>query len=153
MPGASGMEVPGRSPSTDMQRREAPFGRLTLFRTVGPVVGIAFMALLYGMRPHTAGREVGIILQAATLTAVTVSAILFVPWDRLPVTLQATPPLVFLAVAFLAREASGGSHSAYSQLVLLPVVWLGVYGTTSELIGGLLGVAVALVAPLLAPGA
>jgi diguanylate cyclase (GGDEF)-like protein len=136
-----------------VEDREAPFSREALFRTVGPIVGMSFMALLYSAKGHAGSAAVGLILQAATLTTITVAGIIFIPWKRLPGSLQATPPLVFLIVAFLAREATGGAHSIYGQLVLLPVVWLGVYGTPAELAAGLLGVTAALVAPLLQGGA
>jgi diguanylate cyclase (GGDEF)-like protein len=137
-----------------MDRRDVqqPFSRLALFRTAGLLVGLSLMALLFASRSRTSGFELKLIIQAATLTAVTVLATVFLPWERLPRSLQATPPLVFLVVAFLTREATGGTDSTYSQLVLLPVVWLGVYGSAAELAGGLLGVGAALVAPLLVPG-
>ena len=144
-----GLQGTGHMGQQDVQQ---PFNRNALFRTAGLMVGLAFMALLYISRPKASGFEVRLIIQAATLTAVTVIATVAVPWERLPGSLQATPPLVFLVVAFLAREATGGADSTYSQLVLLPIVWLGVYGSTSELSAGLLGVAVALGFPLLVPG-
>jgi len=129
-----------------------PLSRETLFRRVGLMVGLSLMGLLLVTRPHSDGSEVRLIIEAATLTAVTVLAIVFVPWQRLPGSVQATPALSFLIVAFLAREAATGAESVYAQLVLLPVVWLAVYGGSRELIGGLVGVAAALLAPALIPG-
>jgi diguanylate cyclase (GGDEF)-like protein len=132
---------------------DEPFSRDALFRTVGLLVGLSLMALLFATRPASTDFEIRVILQAATLTAVTVLATVFVPWHRLPGSIQATPPLAFLVVAFLARESATGTGSVDAQLVLLPVVWLAVYGTPKELGGGLLGVVVALVTPMLIPGA
>lgn len=128
------------------------FNRDALFRKVGLMVGLALMGLLYVTRSQSDGFELRLIVQAATLTAVTVLATIFVPWHRLPQSVQATPPLAFLVVAFLAREAATGAESVYAQLVLLPVVWLAVYGSSRELIGGVVGVAAALLAPALIPG-
>jgi diguanylate cyclase (GGDEF)-like protein len=133
------------------QDRE-PFSKTALFRTVGLLVGFSLMGLLYLAHPSSSAYTFRLIVQAATLTAVTVIATLFIPWSRLPASFRATPPLVFLVVAFLTREATGGAESTYAQLVLLPVVWLAVYGTAAELMAGLVGVAVALGAPLLMPG-
>lgn len=128
------------------------FSRDALFRTVGLLVGLSLMGLLFAIRPAVNSFEIRVVLQAATLTAVTVLATVFVPWNRLPGSFRVTPPLAFLVVAFLARESATGAESVYAQLVLLPVVWLAVYGSPRELVGGLLGVAVALVTPMLIPG-
>jgi diguanylate cyclase (GGDEF)-like protein len=126
-------------------------GRDALFRTVGLLVGLLLMGMLFVTRPHEGGFEFRVVFQAATLTAVTALATVFVPWSRLPGAIQATPPLAFLVVAFLARESSTGADSVYAQLVLLPVVWLAVYGSPRELVGGLIGVAAALLTPMLIP--
>jgi diguanylate cyclase (GGDEF)-like protein len=134
------------------QEEREPFSRSALFRTVGLLVGVALMGVLYLAHPSSSGYTFRLIIQAATMTVVTVVATLFIPWSRLPASFRATPPMVFLVVAFLACEATGGPGSTYAQLVLLPIVWLAVYGTAAELAGGLLGVALALVAPLLMPG-
>jgi len=142
--------IEGTMKRDDVQQ---PFSRNTLFRAAGLLVGLVLMAVLYVSRSKTPSDEVRLIIQAATLTAITVVAIIVVPWERLPGSLQATPPLVFLLVAVLAREATGGADSSYSQLVLLPIVWLGVYGSTAELLAGLFGVAVALTLPLVVPDA
>jgi diguanylate cyclase (GGDEF)-like protein len=129
-----------------------PLSRDALFRTVGLLVGLSLMGLLLASRPEGGGFEIRVALQAAILTAVTALAIVFVPWHRLPDSIRATPPLAFLVVAFLTRESTTGAESVYAQLVLLPVVWLAVYGSPKELVGGLLGVAVALITPMLIPG-
>jgi diguanylate cyclase (GGDEF)-like protein len=122
-----------------------------LFRTVGLLVGLSLMGLLFATRPAVSSFEIRVVLQAATLTAVTVLATVFVPWSRLPGSIRVTPPLAFLVVAFLARESATGADSVYAQLVLLPVVWLAVYGSPRELVGGLIGVAAALAIPMMIP--
>src|SRR5712691_219322 len=129
-----------------------PFNQSVLFRTVGLLVGASLMGVLYLARPHGSDYDLHLIIQAAALTTVTVIATVFLPWRRLPGLVRITPPLVFLAAAYLAMEATGGAASAYGQLVLLPIVWLAVYGTATELTTGLLGVTLALVAPVLIPG-
>jgi diguanylate cyclase (GGDEF)-like protein len=127
-----------------------PLSRDALFKRVGLLVGLSMMGLLYLTRPDLGDFEVSLVVQAAVLTAITVIATVFVPWHRLAGSIRATPPLALLVVAFLTREAA--ADGAYAQLVLLPVVWLAVYGTPRELLGGLAGVTVALVAPMMIPG-
>jgi len=130
-----------------------PLSRDTLFRQVGPLIGGTLMGLLVFALPHTPDADLGILLRAAALTAVTVTATAVLPWNRLPTALQAAPPVLYVVVAFLLGEATGGANSVYEQLVLLPVLWLAVYGSALELALGLFAVAAVLVLPVAMPGA
>ena len=65
---------------------------------------------------------------AATVTAILTLATLLVPWVRLPSWCQAIVPLSFFAVIALLRQAGGGATSGYSSLVMLPILWLALYG-------------------------
>jgi len=56
-------------------------------------------------------------------------------------------PLGYLVVAALLRHASAGSASGFLPLVLVPIVWLGVFGTRRQLIVGLAALAVTLLVP------
>jgi two-component system sensor histidine kinase/response regulator len=56
-------------------------------------------------------------------------------------------PVGYLVVAALLRHASAGSASGFLPLVLVPVVWLGVFGTRRQLIVGLVALAVTLLVP------
>jgi diguanylate cyclase (GGDEF)-like protein len=124
-----------------------PFSRESLFRQVGPLVGGTLMGLLVLALPHTHDGNMGYMLRAATLTAITVTATALLPWNRLPSMLQAAPPVLYMVVAFLLGEANGGAgHSVYEQLVLLPVLWLAVYATSLELAFGLVAVSAVLIA-------
>jgi len=130
-----------------------PLSRDTLFRQVGPLIGGTLMGLLVFALPHTPDADLGILLRAAILTAVTVTATAVLPWNRLPTALQAAPPVLYMVVAFLLGEATGGARSVYEQLVLLPVLWLAVYGSALELALGLFAVAAVLTLPVAMPGA
>lgn len=130
-----------------------PLSRDTLFRQVGPLIGGTLMGLLVFALPHTPDADLGILLRAAILTAVTVTATAVLPWNRLPTALQAAPPVLYMVVAFLLGEATGGANSVYEQLVLLPVLWLAVYGSALELALGLFAVAAVLTLPVAMPGA
>ena len=61
-------------------------------------------------------------------------------------------PLGYLAVAALLRHASAGSSSGFLPLVLIPAVWLGVFGTRRQLIVGLVVMAATLLVPFAAFG-
>jgi diguanylate cyclase (GGDEF)-like protein len=129
--------------------RTQPLSREVLFRDLGPLVGAAFSALLavaIGTAPPEGGR---LLIQAATITALTISALQLVPWDRLPAYAQVGPPLAYAAVAFLIREGTGGHDSMFAQLVLVPVLWLAVYGSIVEVAAGVAGVGLILISPLL----
>jgi diguanylate cyclase (GGDEF)-like protein len=130
-----------------------PLSRDTLFRQVGPLVGGTLMGLLVLALPHTPDADLGLLLRAAILTAVTVTATAVVPWNRLPTAMQAAPPVLYMLVAFLLGQATGGAKSVYEQLVLLPVLWLAVYGSALELALGLFAVAAVLTLPAAMPGA
>jgi len=135
------------------QRRTDPLSRESLFREVGCLVGavlLGYMSIAY--RQVSPGRTGGLV-QASTLTALTVAAIILVPWDRLPSVMHRALPFVYLLVAVLARQATGGPDSTFvAQLALLPVLWVAVYGTVLELGVMVTGAAAALAIPLLAPG-
>ena len=79
---------------------------------------------------------------------VTGAAIWALPWDRLPRAAQAVPPFAVFAVIALLRESHGGAGSGYAPLVLLPVLWFALYGTRTEVLAAVVGVAVTLGLPL-----
>jgi GGDEF domain-containing protein len=58
-----------------------------------------------------------------------------------------------MVVITMMRDALGGAVSAYSTLLILPVLWLAMYGTRIQLAVGVLGVAVLLVMPIVLVGA
>ena len=70
----------------------------------------------------------------------------------LPETVQALPALSYFAVVALMRDADGGAASSFGPLVLLPVVWLALYGTRRELIASIFLVATVFAAPMLILG-
>ncbi|MEW6058566.1 MAG: GGDEF domain-containing protein [Actinomycetota bacterium] len=133
-------------------QRTDPLSREALFRQVGSLVGAALLGLLsFAMRQVSSG-SASLILQASTLTAATVIATLLVPWERLPSILHRLMPLAYVVVAYMTAQATGGIESSYAQLVLLPVLWVAVYGSGLELVGALAAAAVALGASVLASG-
>jgi diguanylate cyclase (GGDEF)-like protein len=58
------------------------------------------------------------------------------PWDRLPRYFRALPPLAYIGVIALMRMGTEAATSTYLPLLLLPLVWLALYGTRGQLIVG-----------------
>jgi diguanylate cyclase (GGDEF)-like protein len=79
------------------------------------------------------GSDRYMFVTAAALAAILAGAALLVPWRRLPPWCQAAIPLSFFAVVALLRQAAGGAGSGYSPLVVLPILWLAIYGSRTQL--------------------
>ncbi|MGH2658529.1 MAG: GGDEF domain-containing protein [Actinomycetota bacterium] len=132
-------------------RRTDPLSREALFRQVGCLVGAVLLGFLSMAARQVGPDRSGDILQASALAALTIGAINLVPWDRLPAVLHRVLPFVYLLVAFMTREATGGADSTYVQLAMLPVLWVAVYGTALELGLAMAGMALVLAIPMFSP--
>ncbi len=133
--------------------RQDPLSREALFRQVGALVGAVLLGFLSMAVREVGADRTGLLVQASTATAATVVVVLLLPWHRMPNVVHMLVPFVYLAVAYLAREATGGAQSAYAQLALLPIFWVAVYGSRAELAGIILGAATLLSMPLFGHGA
>ena len=140
---ALGTQAPSIAPATE------PLDRDALFHQLGPLVGAIFAALLGLAISQADGQSLELLANAATATALTIAAMVIVPWERVPSVLRLTPPLALVVVAVLIRHATGGSLSAYGQLALIPVLWLAAYAFTWEVVTGCAGLAAALCGSLL----
>ena len=124
----------------DLFDPDGPARRLAPFIAPGAVS----MALL----PLSATAEPGLIVLAAFLALVSALGTALTSrctpswWRPLPVY------LVFPVVALL-RDAHGGTASGYAPLALLPVLWLGMYGTRRELQGAVVLLGATFTVPLL----
>jgi len=126
-----------------------PFQRETLFRNVGPLVGAAFSGILALAISQATPENAAMLLQAATLTALTLSALVLLPWHKTPRAAMAGPAFAYLAVATLIRHATGGVDSIYAQMVLVPILWLATFGSLLEVGAGVASLGLAVVGPLL----
>jgi diguanylate cyclase (GGDEF)-like protein len=63
------------------------------------------------------------------------------------------PPLAYLLVIALLRDADGGGSSAYAALFMLPIFWLALYGSPQQLAVGFAGLAAVFVVPVMLIGA
>jgi diguanylate cyclase (GGDEF)-like protein len=99
---------------------------------VAPFAGAAIVAVVLVLLPPTASDR-SMLMAAAVLAAMVIAAALLVPWGALPHWCQATIPLSFFVVVALLRQAGGGATSGYSPLVMLPILWLAIYGSRIQL--------------------
>jgi hypothetical protein len=110
----------------------APWRRLAPF-----AVAALLPFLLLALPPsHWDG---GLVLASAAVTAWVGAAVVLVPWSRLPSFAQVLPGAGYLLALALLREAGGGTCAGVAPVVLLPVIWLSLYGTRRQLaamIGG-----------------
>jgi signal transduction histidine kinase len=88
------------------------------------------------------------VIAAAGLLALIVAVVVFVPWNRLPPYAAAIPPIAYFLVVALLVQTAGGGPSGYVPLVLLPIFWLALYGTRSELAIAMVAAFSMFVAPL-----
>ena len=116
----------------DHSRPPLPFARVGLIRRVAPFAAAACLAFalvpLLPPEEHATG-----LLAAAFLTGLIFASGGLMPWQRMPGYFQAIPPISYFAVIALLRHAEGGAVSGYGPLVLLPIVWLALYGTRGQL--------------------
>jgi PAS domain S-box-containing protein len=89
---------------------------------------------------------------AVACAVLIVLVIALTPWQRLPRWAEMVPPLLGLVLVGLLREAEGGSASGYGALVLVPVLWVALYGTSRELLVMIAGVALTLAVPIIVAG-
>ena len=128
----------------DLSDPDGAFRRLLPFLAPG-VVSIVLLPLSATDEPKLIALAAVLALASTLGTALTSGR----PpswWRPLPVY------LVFPVVALL-RDAQGGTASGYAPLALLPVLWLGLYGTRRELQGAVVLLGATFTVPLLvAPG-
>jgi PAS domain S-box-containing protein len=112
-----------------------PFTREGLGMRVLPfAVGTALAFALLPLSYH----DGDLALAAGLLAAAIAVAIAYAPWERLPPASAVLPPLAYLIVIALLREASGRPTGGYAALVMLPALWVALHDRRSHL-GAVLG--------------
>lgn len=79
--------------------------------------------------------------------------ILLAPWRRLPRWTRIAPALVFLVAVGFLRDAAGGPVAGTAALVLLPVLWLALFGNRIQLAIIVPAAGATLIVPILLVGA
>lgn len=118
---------------------------------VAPFAGAAIIALVVVMLPPNSSDQ-SMLAAAAVLTTVVIAGALLIPWVRLPAWCQAAIPLGFFPVVALLRQAAGGAQSGYSPLVMLPILWLAIYGTRNQFRFGIAATAATFLTPQILVG-
>jgi diguanylate cyclase (GGDEF)-like protein len=90
----------------------------------------------------------GPTLIAAVLAIISLAFAALVPWHRRPDWWTLVPALGYLATVALLREAGGGTASGVGPMVLLPVIWIALFGSRRTLVVSVLAVAFVYWAPL-----
>ena len=131
-----------------MREEQNPLRREGLLRRSAPFLAVAllaFAAVPISSQPLNSPA----LIAAAALLAVIVVAVVLVPWHRLPPYAQSVPPITYFLVVALLVQTAGGGPSGYVPLALLPIFWLALYGTRSELAIAMVAAFSMFVAPLL----
>ena len=153
--------LPGafRTSSVGKSRRTSPTGlvgedttlaRRRLLVRAAPFLGAGILPFFTLPLPPAIDSPL-LVAAAALLTALIIVTCVYAPWQRLPHFAQAVPPLAYFLVIALLRDAEGGA-TGYAPLAMLPVFWLALYGTRTELGIGIAGVVATFFAPLLLIG-
>ena len=121
-------------------------------RRGAPFAGVVLVAVTLELMTPTATSRLPVLAAAALVVTVMLVAALSLPWARLPAWCQVIVPLSFFVVVALLRHARGGAASGYPPLVMLPVIWMALYGTRGELRLAIAGMAATLVVPLVLIG-
>jgi GGDEF domain-containing protein len=112
-------------------------------------MAIAFAAI----RLPAIEREPDRLITAAILNLVLIALVWALPWQKLPRIADLLPPLFYMIVVALLRDGLGGASSAYTTLLILPVLWLAMYGTRADLAVSVVGIGLLLSMPRLLVGA
>ena len=131
-------------------RAPRPFEDRGLALRLAPFVGLTLITLAVvtfaydGMTPE--------VLASFDVLVAIVAAAFLLPWSHLPAGLQAVPILAFYLIAALVRDATGGSESVFTAIILLPVVWFALYGRISQVLLAMVGCFAAIGLPVLIEG-
>jgi GGDEF domain-containing protein len=129
----------------------SPFRREGLLRRTAPFF-VAMVIAFAAIRLPAVERDSGQLIAAGALNILLVVLVAVLPWQKLPRIADLLPPLLYMVVVALLRDGLGGAVSAYSTLLILPVLWLAMYGTRLDLATSVIGVALLLTMPVLLIG-
>jgi PAS domain S-box-containing protein len=119
--------------SSNFSPTDGPLVREGLWRRAWPFVLAGVVARVMLWLPGSTVTDRWALYTAAGLTIGLLAVAVFTPWRRLPLWTQGLVPMAFLGVIALIREGTGGA-GGYSVLVILPVLWLALYGTLWQLL-------------------
>jgi diguanylate cyclase (GGDEF)-like protein len=144
--GSDLLHAPGRVPAVRMFTPETVGSRV-------PPFAFAAIAAAISVYLGDAAPRGPAALWGSILTAVVVTLPFVLVRLQLPASVDLVVPMAYFVVVALLREAQGGSGSGLSVLVLLPVVWLALYGTAWQLVLAGIAAVLTLVLPIVLLGA
>jgi GGDEF domain-containing protein len=109
---------------------------------------VAFAAIRLPAEERDAQR----LTEAGALMLILIGLVIALPWQQLPRIADLVPTLLFMVVIALLRDGLGGAVSAYSTLLVLPVLWVAMYGKRLDLAVTVVGVGLLLTMPILLIG-
>src|SRR5262249_1236030 len=135
----------------DFAPPEGPLSRRGLVRRTWPFALAGVVTAIMFMFPTTQVTDYVTLYVAAGFSAALIAAVVFVPWPGLREWTQASGPFASLGVIALLRESTGGA-AGFAVLVMLPVLWLALYGTAWQLVTSIALSALVFLAPVLIIG-
>lgn len=138
--------------SSNFSPTDGPLVREGLWRRAWPFVLAGVVARVMLWLPGSTATDRWALFTAAGLTIGLLAVAVFTPWRRLPLWTQGLVPMAFLGVIALIREGTGGA-GGYSVLVILPVLWLALYGSLWQLLTAILLSVFVFLVPILVIGA
>jgi PAS domain S-box-containing protein len=133
------------APRTDSALEADLVRRVTPFAVAAALPFL--LTLLFGPGRLSAG-----FIASGVITAVLIVVAFTIPWSRVPEALRATVPLSYYVVVLLLRNSADTAAAVYTPLVLLPVIWLALYGTRGQLIAAFVSIGLTLIIPILVFG-
>ncbi|MGV8967660.1 MAG: GGDEF domain-containing protein [Cellulomonas sp.] len=138
------------------RRRAAPKRPLSdpsAVRRGAPFAAVGFIAVTVELVTGSSSSNLPVIAAAGVMMIVLLVSALGLPWHRLPAWSEVSVPIGFFVVVALLRHARGGASSGYPPLVMLPLVWLAIYGTRAQLAAAVAALAATFVVPMVVFGA
>jgi diguanylate cyclase (GGDEF)-like protein len=129
-----------------------PLSEPGALRRGAPFLAVALVAVLLELATVTESASRLVLVAAGVSMCVVPLAAVSVPWARLPAWCEAVLPLGFFVVVALMRQARGGAAAGYTPLVMLPVIWLAMYGSRRQLMIAVAAMTSILVGPMLLVG-
>ena len=121
-------------------------------RRLLPFVVVTAGAMLVAVLGHPAGQNSSLAIAALGVFVATGILVVVVPWHRLPNSTKLVGVAVFCVGIALLRHSGGQTSQGSTGLLVLPVVWLAVYGRLRDVVGALAIATITRVVPVLAFG-